>query len=54
MDAPPCTPQAVAEDFHEAKFNMLHGNIKSACIMAGSAVEILLLSSASRTKFFMA
>ncbi len=39
MDAPPYTPQAVAEDFHEAKFNMLHGNIKSACIMAGSAVE---------------
>lgn len=38
-DAPPYTPQKVARDFEEAKFSLIHGKYKSACIMAGSAIE---------------
>ena len=38
-DAPQYTPKNVADDFKEAKFCMSHGSIKSACIMAGSALE---------------
>lgn len=38
-DAPPFTPPKIASDFEEAKFNLIHGKYKAACIMAGSAIE---------------
>ncbi|MBD5417341.1 MAG: DUF4145 domain-containing protein [Desulfovibrio sp.] len=37
--APEYTPEPVAKDFEEAKFNLIHGKYKSACIMAGSSIE---------------
>lgn len=38
-NAPKYTPPPVAKDFEEAKFNLIHGQYKSACIMSGSAIE---------------
>ena len=37
--APSFTPPDVASDYLEAATSFRHGNIKSACIMAGSAIE---------------
>lgn len=38
-DGPPNTPLEVLCDLKEAKSSLVHGNFKSACIMAGNAVE---------------
>ena len=38
-EAPRYTPESIADDFYEAKTSLQHRNIKSACIMARSAIE---------------